>query len=77
MLSLLHDFLNDGKLVTFMNDRQKGLMVGLQQTWSTVYNRHYMRHIYVNFNVVHPSLALKRLFKEHAKALTRMTSLML
>lgn len=44
----LHNYLYDGQ-VTFISDRQKGLINVISNTWPTSYHRVCSRHVYANF----------------------------
>ena len=64
----LNNYLNDRRQVTFISDRQKGLIHAISNTWPTAYHRAYSRHLYANFSKSFASTQLKQLFWKAAKS---------
>ncbi|KAJ4725750.1 Mutator-like transposase [Melia azedarach] len=60
----------DNRKITFMTDRQKGLIPALEQTWSNANTRYCARHIYANFKQQWSGIGLKRLFWKASKIAT-------
>ncbi|XP_024037036.1 uncharacterized protein LOC107174971 [Citrus sinensis] len=64
----LHNYLDDGRLVTFISDKQKGLINAIANTWPTAYHRACIRHVYANFSKLFVGSQLKQLFWRAAKS---------
>ncbi|KAK3189031.1 hypothetical protein Dsin_028592, partial [Dipteronia sinensis] len=56
------------KRVCFISDRQKGVLIGLENFWPRAWNRYCYRHIYANFKKDFPALQLRSLFWAAAKS---------
>ncbi|KAJ0054128.1 hypothetical protein Pint_01509 [Pistacia integerrima] len=61
-LGLLHDFLGDLEHVTFMSDRQKGILNALEAKWPNARSRFCARHVYANFRKKFPGVHIRKLF---------------
>ncbi|KAH9681520.1 SWIM-type domain-containing protein [Citrus sinensis] len=70
-LEHLHNYLDDGRQVTFINDRQKGLLNAIPNTWPSAYHRACCRHVYANFAKDHAGAKLRNLFWRAAKSNNR------
>ena len=46
----LNSYLDDRRHVTFISDRQKGLIHTISNIWPTAYHRECSRHVYANFS---------------------------
>ncbi|KAH9780252.1 SWIM-type domain-containing protein [Citrus sinensis] len=57
--------------VTFISDRQKGLLNAIPNTWPSAYHRAYCRHVYANFAKDHVGAKLRNLFWRAAKSSNR------
>lgn len=68
----LHSYLDDGMQVTFISDRQNGLLNAIPNTWPTAYHRAYYRHMYANFAKEHAGTNLRTLFGGQERAVTSM-----
>ncbi|KAK9211410.1 hypothetical protein WN943_000786 [Citrus x changshan-huyou] len=64
----LHSYLKDGRQVTFVSGRQKGLINAISNTWPTAYHRACSRHVYANFSKSFASAQLKQLFWKATKS---------
>ncbi|KAH9648646.1 SWIM-type domain-containing protein [Citrus sinensis] len=64
----LNNYLDDGRQVTFISDRQKGLINAISTTWPTAYHRACSRHVYANFSKSFAGAQLKQLFWKAAKS---------
>ena len=64
----MYNYLNDGRLVTFISDRQKGLVNAIANTWPSAYYRACTRHVYANFSKLFAGAQLKQLFWRAAKS---------
>ena len=64
----LHSYLEDGRQVTFVSDRQKGLINAISNTWPTAYHRACSRHVYANFSKSFAGAQLKQLFWKATKS---------
>ena len=64
----LHSYLEDGRQVTFVSDRQKGLINAISNIWPTAYHRACCRHVYANFSKSFAGAQLKQLFWKAAKS---------
>ncbi|KAH9655260.1 SWIM-type domain-containing protein [Citrus sinensis] len=67
-LDHLHSYLDNGRQVTFISDRQKGLLNAIPNTWPTAYHRACCRHVYANFAKEHAGANLRTLFWKAAKS---------
>ena len=67
-LDHLHSYLDDGRQVTFISDRQKGLLNAIPNTWPIAYHRAYCRHVYANFAKEHAGANLRTRFWKAAKS---------
>ncbi|KAJ0031488.1 hypothetical protein Pint_13741 [Pistacia integerrima] len=70
-LRLLHDFLGDLEHVTFMSDRQKGIINALQAEWPNARSRFCAWHVYANFRKNFPGIHLRKLFWQVSRAANR------
>ncbi|KAK9193218.1 hypothetical protein WN944_003915 [Citrus x changshan-huyou] len=70
-LEHLHNYLDDGRQVTFISDRQKGLLNAIPNTWPSAYHRACCRHVYANFAKDHAGAKLRNLFWRAAKSSNR------
>ena len=68
----LNSYLNDGRHVTFISDRQKGLINAISNTWLIAYHRECSRHVYANFSKSFAGAQLKQLFGKLPRAVTSM-----
>lgn len=59
---------NNGSHITFMTDKQKALLISLEQQWSRATTKYCARHIYINFKLQWSRLGLKKLLWQ-AKAI--------
>ncbi|KAH9686718.1 SWIM-type domain-containing protein [Citrus sinensis] len=71
-LAILSEWLNieDQSRVTFMTDRQKGILLGLEAYWHGAAVRHCARHIFANLRSNHPDIIYRNLFWTAARATT-------
>lgn len=53
---------NQGDGLCFMSDRQKGILIALDQVLQLALKRYCCRHIYANFEKKFPILLLKKIF---------------
>ncbi|KAK9181033.1 hypothetical protein WN944_024170 [Citrus x changshan-huyou] len=67
-LEHLHNYFDDGRQVTFISDRQKGLLNAIPNTWPFAYHRACCRHVYANFARDHAGAKLRNLFWRAAKS---------
>ncbi|KAH9658366.1 SWIM-type domain-containing protein [Citrus sinensis] len=70
-LEHLHNYLDDGRQVTFISDGQKGLLNEIPNTWPSAYHRACCRHVYANFTKDHAGAKLRNLFWRAAKSSNR------
>ncbi|XP_024957371.2 uncharacterized protein LOC107177619 [Citrus sinensis] len=72
-LAILSEWLNieDQSRVTFMTDRQKGILLGLEAYWHGATVRHCARHIFANLRSNHPDIIYRNLFWTAARATTK------
>ena len=54
--------------MTFISNRQKGLINAISNTWPIVYHRAYFRHVYANFSKSYIGAQLKQLFWKATKS---------
>ena len=64
----LHNYLDDRRHVTFISDRQKGLINAISNTWPIVDHRACFYHVYANFSKSYTSAQLKQLFWKAIKS---------
>ena len=64
----LHSYLNDGRHVTFISDRQKGLINAISNTWPNAYHKPCSRHVYAKFSKSFVNAQLKQLFWKAIKS---------
>ncbi|KAK9227179.1 hypothetical protein WN943_012228 [Citrus x changshan-huyou] len=64
----LYSYLDDERHVTFVSDRQKGLINAISNTWPTAYHRACARHVYANFSKSFAGAQLKQLFWKATKS---------
>ncbi|CAL2257087.1 unnamed protein product [Prunus armeniaca] len=71
-LELLGQDLNIGNShgYVFMIDKQKGLINVVSTLFPSVEHRHYLKHLYSNFNIEHKGLALKLQMENIARSTT-------
>ncbi|KAH9700194.1 SWIM-type domain-containing protein [Citrus sinensis] len=70
-LEHLHNYLNDGRQVTFISDRQKRPLNAIPNTWPSAYHRACCRHVYANFAKDHAGAKLRNPFWRAAKSSNR------
>lgn len=70
-IKLLHEFFGDVESITFMSDRQKGLINALLVEWPTVRSRYCARHLFANFRKNFPRIHLRNLFWSVCRALNK------
>ncbi|XP_044506443.1 uncharacterized protein LOC123226047 [Mangifera indica] len=61
-LGMLKEFMGDVLPITFMSDRQKGIIHALQTQWPNAKSRFCARHVYANFRKTFPGVHLRNLF---------------
>ncbi|KAK9208792.1 hypothetical protein WN944_001152 [Citrus x changshan-huyou] len=67
-LEHLHNYFDDGRQVTFISDRQKGLLNAIPNTWPFAYHKACCRHVYANFARDHAGAKLRNLFWRAVKS---------
>ncbi|XP_024047669.1 uncharacterized protein LOC102621741 isoform X2 [Citrus sinensis] len=69
-LAIMSEWLNieNQSQVTFMTDRQKGILKGLEVYWHGATVRHCARHIFANLRLNHPDVVYRNLFWAAARA---------
>ncbi|KAK9184279.1 hypothetical protein WN943_024627 [Citrus x changshan-huyou] len=67
-LEHLHNYFDDGRQVTFISDRQKGLLNAIPNTWPFAYYRACYRDVYANFARDHDGAKLRNLFWRATKS---------
>ncbi|KAH9789142.1 SWIM-type domain-containing protein [Citrus sinensis] len=67
-LEHLHNYFDDGRHVTFINDRQKGLLNAIPNTLPFAYHMACCRHVCANFARDHAGAKLRNLFWRAAKS---------
>ncbi|KAL0461376.1 UNVERIFIED_CONTAM: hypothetical protein Slati_0025200 [Sesamum latifolium] len=67
-LDCLKDHLGDNRSITFMSDRQKGLINAVSKKWPEAKHRYCAWHRYNNFKVLYPGPKFKALYWAAVKA---------